>query len=110
VRLVFDSNLFHKLVKRLGQTFPDLEHVRNTLGARASDMEIWDFARVKGYTIVSKDNDFLDLSLVLGHPPKVVFIRTGNCSTEAIANLLERNQQTIDEFMSNNLRSLLVLD
>jgi predicted nuclease of predicted toxin-antitoxin system len=34
---------------------------------------------------VSKDTDFHQRSFLFGGPPKVVWIRLGNCSTEDIA-------------------------
>ena len=39
-------------------------------------------------TIVSKDADFHQRSLVLGHPPKVIWVRLGNCSVADTATLL----------------------
>jgi predicted nuclease of predicted toxin-antitoxin system len=44
--------------------------------------------RQHSFVIVSKDADFRERSFVYGHPPKVVWIRRGNCSTEEIATVL----------------------
>ena len=44
-----------------------------------------------GYSIVSKDSDFHERSLVKGFPPKIVWITRGNCGTEQIAGLLRAN-------------------
>ncbi len=49
---------------------------------RASDAEIWDYAGEAGFVIVSKDNDFQQMSFVFGSPPKVIWIRRGNCSVQ----------------------------
>lgn len=48
---------------------------------RASDLAVWNAARTRGYVIVSQDADFSDLSAMFGAPPKVIWIRRGNCST-----------------------------
>ena len=42
-----------------------------------------------GYTIISKDSDFHQMSLVRGFPPKVIFLKVGSCSTEVIISLFE---------------------
>ena len=51
------------------------------LGLReADDSVIWEYAKVRGFCIVSKDSDFQQRSLLLGAPPKFIWLRLGNCS------------------------------
>lgn len=45
--------------------------------------------------IVTKDDDFQGLLNVLGHPPKVVRLRMGNCSNHAIISALIRQFSAI---------------
>lgn len=59
--------------------------------------------------IVSKDSDMHDLSLVLGTPPKVIWIRLGNCSTSQVENLLRRDFDEIRSFYDDEDLSLLAL-
>jgi len=59
--------------------------------------------------IVSKDADMRDLSLVFGNPPKVIWLRLGNCSTLPIENLLRRNFNAIELFYEDENLSLLAL-
>ncbi len=88
MKLLFDEKLSHRLVDDLRDLYADSDHVR-TLGLeRASDADVWNFARAQGFTIVTKDADFHERSLLKGHPPKVIWIRRGNCSTAMIANIL----------------------
>ncbi|WP_416309564.1 DUF5615 family PIN-like protein [Spirulina sp. 06S082] len=54
------------------------------------DPYVWDYAKENDLIIVSKDADMHDLSLVLGNPPKVIWVRLGNCSTLQVENLLRR--------------------
>lgn len=54
-----------------------------------------------GFVIVSKDSDFHQRSLVFGHPPKVIWVRLGNCSTADIERLLRHNETTIRTFDAN---------
>jgi len=50
-------------------------------GTPQDDDVVWEYAAKHGFMIVSKDADFHQWSFVHGHPPKVVWIRHGNCST-----------------------------
>jgi predicted nuclease of predicted toxin-antitoxin system len=59
--------------------------------------------------IVSKDADMHDLSLVFGNPPKVVWVRLGNCSTRQVEELLRREFGVIKLFYEDDTVSLLVL-
>ena len=59
--------------------------------------------------IVSKDSDYLRLSAAFGHPPKVIWIRTGNCPTGLVYSLLRDNYDEIEAFGQNPRRSVLEL-
>ena len=78
MRLLFDQNLSRLLVGRFAEEFPDSVHVTDVGLDRATDREVWDFARAGGYVIVSKDSDFRQLAFLFGPPPKVVWLRVGN--------------------------------
>ena len=84
MKLLFDHNLSYKLVGRLADLFPDSEHVRNVNLHEADDRTVWEYARANGFAIVSKDEDFHQLSFLYGAPPKVVWVRLGNCTTADI--------------------------
>ncbi len=81
MKLLFDENPSPRLVGRFATTFPECTHV--DLGGLhgRSDREVWEHARTHGYTIVSKDNDFRQLSFLHGGPPKVVWLSVGNAGT-----------------------------
>jgi predicted nuclease of predicted toxin-antitoxin system len=72
--LLLDENLSSRLVDRLASLFPGLMHMRNVGLKQASDEQIWQRAKDKGYTIVTADVDFVGLSRRLGWPPKVAHI------------------------------------
>jgi len=73
------------------------------------DPIVWDYAKDNNLMIVSKDADLRDLSLVFGNPPKVIWLRLGNCSTLQIENLLLRNFNAIKLFYEDKTLSLLAL-
>jgi predicted nuclease of predicted toxin-antitoxin system len=79
MKLLFDENLSPKLPNRLSDLFPNSLHVRD-VGMKATiDPIVWDYAKDNNLMIVSKDADMHDLSLVFGSPPKVIWLRLGNC-------------------------------
>jgi predicted nuclease of predicted toxin-antitoxin system len=75
----------------LASLYPGSDHVRNVGLKTADDAVIWDYAVEHGLAIVTKDIDFFHRSMILGHPPKVVWIRSGNCSTSQLETLLRTN-------------------
>ena len=110
MRLLFDQHLSYRLAARLVDIFPGSSHCNSHFLARADDAAIWDFARVHGYAIVSKDTDFRDLSLLRGSPPKVIWLRVGNCDTAQVEDLLRRNLQRVLDFENDADASILTLE
>lgn len=109
MKLLFDQNLSHRLVQTLADIYPDCQHVRNVGLKEASDSLVWRFAQGNGYTIVSKDSDFYQRSLLLGFPPKVIWIRLGNCSTKVVEQLLRTHLPDIEMFEADATATFLVL-
>lgn len=109
MKLLFDENLSPKLSRFLTDLFPNSLHVRD-IGMKATiDPIVWDYAKDNDLIIVSKDTDMHDLSLVFGNPPKVIWLRLGNCSTLQIEKTLRRNFDTIKLFYEDEDFSLLAL-
>lgn len=109
MKLLFDQNLSPRLPTLLRSLYPESAHVRN-LGLRdALDAEIWEFARGRGFTIVSKDSNFQQRSLFYGHPPKFVWLRLGNCSVEQVEVLLRHYSGAILAFGGDAVTSHLML-
>ena len=73
----------------------------------ASDLQVWQFAKRYQYTIVTKDSDFNDLSIIKGIPPKIIWIRTGNCKITQIEQLLSNNEELIKNFIDNETEAIL---
>jgi len=109
VKLLFDENLSYKLVHRLADVFPDSLHVRDVGLSSADDPAVWEYAKENGLVIVSKDIDMHDRSFIFGYPPKVVWLRIGNCSTNDIENLLRGKIDVIRTFYHDDYASFLAL-
>lgn len=107
--LLFDENLSPDLPRRLADLFPGSAHVHE-LGLGASpDVQVWEEAKDKMLAVVSKDSDLYYLSLVKKHPPKVIVLRLGNCSTRQVEDTLRRNAIAILEFLNESDTSTLIL-
>jgi predicted nuclease of predicted toxin-antitoxin system len=87
----------------------EMDSAEPTLRERDEDITIWEYARQQNYTKITRDSDYNDLSLVRGFPPKVIWIRRGNCSTHDIANMLRAATADIQEFFQNPDLGILTL-
>ncbi|HEY9583101.1 MAG TPA: DUF5615 family PIN-like protein [Candidatus Paceibacterota bacterium] len=101
MKLLLDQNLSHKLLLFLEELYPGSSHVRLVKLSTASDEEVWTYAKKNNFTLVTQDSDFYDRSLLLGFPPKVIWIQSGNTSTLNINKLLLDSVEAIKEFESN---------
>ncbi len=109
MKLLLDENLSDRIVPKLEEFFPGSSHVK-TLGlAHTDDGLIWEFARENGFVLVSKDADFHQRSLLFGHPPKLVFLRIGNCPTREITALLCDGRAVLEAFATLATASILIL-
>jgi predicted nuclease of predicted toxin-antitoxin system len=109
VKLLLDQNLSPRLVRTLEAVYPGSSHVR-IVGLRdADDAVVWEFAREHDFIIVSKDSDFHQRSFVFGFPPKVIWIRRGNCPTQDIEKVFAEHQSSILEFCEDDVHAFLAL-
>lgn len=90
MKLLFDENLAPRLTVALSDLYPGSVHLRDCGLRGATDDEVWQYATRNGLAIVSKDSDFAGRSALYGSPPKVIWLRVGNCTT-ARAELVLRN-------------------
>jgi len=102
MKLLFDQNISFRITKKLEDLFPDCKHVSDCGLMDCEDPEIWLYAQQNSYTIVTFDSDFYDISVINGHPPKIIWIRTGNLNTTQITRLLMRKKDIIEKFIEND--------
>ena len=96
-KYLLDENLSRRLIDRMHGILP-ITHVSSEGLLNASDTEIWHFAKNEGYTIITKDFDFSDMSRLFGCPPKVIKLNCGNQTTNYIGTLLNQNKISIIDF------------
>jgi predicted nuclease of predicted toxin-antitoxin system len=109
VKLLFDQNLSPRLVRRLSDIYPDSTHVYLIGLDTAPDTVIWEYARDNEFIIVTRDADFSDLNVMLGYPPKVVWIRRGNCTTNEIESILRTNYEAVESVARDEGIGILTL-
>ena len=109
MKLLLDQNLSWRLVRGLQDLFPGSAHVRDFALDRASDEDIWQFARDQGFVVLSKDADFEQRSFLRGHPPKCIWLRVGNSSTDRILQTVCANTDRMIGFGVSEVESYMIL-
>lgn len=110
MRILVDANISYRIKRKLRGAFPNIEHVDNAgLAVPPSDIEIWKFALENDYAILTFDEDFYNLSIINGSPPKVIWLRFGNVSSNTLATILLRHKKAIQLFLSDTELGLLEL-
>jgi predicted nuclease of predicted toxin-antitoxin system len=89
--------------------WPGSAHVHQCGLGACDDALVWDHAKTHGFTIVTKDSDYEQRSILLGAPPKVVWLRTGNCTTAFLNGLLTAQAGAITEFDASEADAILVI-
>ncbi len=102
MKLLFDQNISYRIIKAIVDIFPESKQVRNLNLENSTDNQIWDYAKMNDYCIVTFDADFYDLSLVKSTPPKIIWLRTGNTSTKYLERIIRQNEVLIKEFLEHS--------
>lgn len=109
MKLLLDENISPRAVAALQELYPGTVHVRDVDLDSASDEDLWSFAAERGFVIVSKDSDFHQLSFVRGFPPKVAWVRLGNCTTDEIVSVLLARHAVMERFAADPEAAFLEL-
>ncbi len=84
-------------------------HVRDVGLTGRPDEEIWRYAVRKHCAIVTKDIDFYQRSMLHGAPPKIIWVRIGNATTRAIADVLRSRFPSVRHFIARSDAAFLEL-
>lgn len=106
--ILFDENLSKRLPFQLADMFPGARHAVELGLKQSPDAEIWRAAAENGLVIVGKDADFVNLSVLHGAPPKVVWLALGNTSAKHARETLHARAAEIITFLGDG-RALLTL-
>jgi predicted nuclease of predicted toxin-antitoxin system len=98
------------LIDKLRPIFGECNHVDLIgLNVPVEDKDIWNYALDNGYIIITKDTDFIDLLELKNFPPKIVLLKTGNNSTQALMELLINAKSMIEDLEKNNYGLLEII-
>lgn len=108
MKILLDANISFRLKSKLASHFENIEHVDwLDIKQPASDVDIWHWAKSKDFLIITNDDDFYHFSNVYGFPPKVVLLKTGNQSTNNIAQVLIKHINDIHQLCDDVETGLL---
>jgi predicted nuclease of predicted toxin-antitoxin system len=110
VKLLLDENLSPRLAEALTDIYPGSNHVHQCGLGSSDDATIWEYAKTNGFIIVSKDSDFEERSIVLGHPPKVIWLRISNCTSAEVESVLRTAFSIVTRFVNDGEETCLVLN
>ena len=107
MKLLFDQNISYRIVRLLPDIFAESRHVSSVGLNDSIDVKIWQFAKQNDFTVVTFDADFFDIATLKGFPPKIIWIRTGNITTEELAERIILNYSIIVSFIGNSEQNCL---
>lgn len=99
MKLLFDQNISFRIISKINSEFPDSKQVRELGIEDYADNAIWLYAKENGFTIVTFDSDFFDISNLKGHPPKIIWLRFGNTTTNFLAEIINSKASIIKDFI-----------
>lgn len=109
MRLLFDENLSPRLVRDFSAPDVTCQHVYFCGLLGAPDTAIWAYARQQGYTLVTRDRDFLEYATRRGQPPKVVLLELANPANTAILGCLNQHLPALRQFCDAANDAVLIL-
>jgi predicted nuclease of predicted toxin-antitoxin system len=77
--------------------------------AESQDQVIWNYAAGHGLMLVSRDADFAEMAALFGPPPKLVWLRIGNCPSHIVEGVLRRSAEAIAAFANDPENACLEL-
>lgn len=103
MKVLIDQNISHRIIPFLAEYFDILTHVRETGLMNSYDYQIFMYARETKYdAILTLDEDFQHHILIHNAPPKVIWLRVGNCSTKHLSDVIIQNIGDINAFVHND--------
>jgi predicted nuclease of predicted toxin-antitoxin system len=109
MKVLLDMNLSPQWVKLLTDSGFEVLHWFTTGNPGAPDIEIFEFARLNGYIIITHDIDFTQLLALTGaESPSVILIRAKNIMVNSFSEKLIKALKENKEVITNG--AILVID
>lgn len=102
MKVIIDQNISHRILPGISFLFDELAHVKNLDWLDWNDHSIFMAARRLQFdALMTLDEDFNKLLLQHGTPPKIIWLKTGNCSTAKLSSVIISNKDVIERFLLN---------
>lgn len=99
MKLLIDQNISHRLKARINSAFTEIFHVKELGLTDASDVVIFETARRDNFNaVLTLDEDFHNLVMEHGIPPKILWLRLGNCAISVQAKAILENAAMMRPF------------
>ncbi len=101
MRLLVDNQLPLALARYLAANGWECAHVQDIGLGAVEDTVIWQYAKDRGITIITKDEDFQALANRQGSiPPQVIWVRLGNCRKAALLESFSRIMPALRDMLA----------
>jgi len=107
VKLLFDENISCRIKNKLQKSFPNCVHITDVSNKLLSDTFIWKYAKNNNFIIVTFDEDFSDIQMLKGFPPKIIWLRCGNKTTNVLVEKLIMFKNKIMDFYIDKEQGIL---
>jgi predicted nuclease of predicted toxin-antitoxin system len=104
VIFLVDNQLPQALARYLVSRGHQARHVLDLGMDEADDQVIWKYAGENNCVIITKDEDFITLSLQTGTKNQVVWVRLGNCRTPALLAAFETALPNLTQALQQGAR------
>jgi predicted nuclease of predicted toxin-antitoxin system len=108
MKILVDQNISHRILPYLSPLFGTVAHVKDIGMMDAFDLPLFLEARKQGFeAVLTQDEDFYHILLAQGPPPKVIWLRVGNRSTNQLALVVSRHKDVIEHFLQEDQQDCL---
>lgn len=101
MKLLLDENLSRRIIPQILDIYPDSSQIALLGMDSANDRQVWAYAQQNGYMLVTQDSDFNEMSVLYGHPPKVIWLKCGNQPKRRIVEILRSIKADVQSFADN---------
>jgi predicted nuclease of predicted toxin-antitoxin system len=103
MKLLLDQNISFRIIKKVRGHFLDVQSVKENNLENTDDFKIWEYARQNGFTIITFDEDFFNIQLLKGFPPKIIWFKTGNLDKNQFTEFLIAQKEIICSFIEDDI-------
>ncbi len=101
MKLLLDENLSRRIIPVILDVYPESSQIALLGMDSADDRQVWAYAQQNGYMLVTQDSDFNEMSVLYGHPPKVIWLKCGNQPRRRIVEILLSITEEVRTFADN---------